>query len=200
MSNGGSLRISTAAKDASGRSLGRAGAVPVVIVGRDVERPRAAARPARVPENVGLLEREQAVPARLQRAHHRDARVLVGLELGQRVEDEREFHGRREAEKRHRTASHRGARSREHPPKRPIRPPHSDNPAAPESCAQTQARAASRRAARAPAPTVRRRASRGSSARARAARTRARTRRRRHEVRTPRPPHPMQPSPRPRGA
>ena len=34
-----------------------------------------------------------AWPRARERAHHRDARVLVGLELGQRIEDEGEVHG-----------------------------------------------------------------------------------------------------------
>ena len=35
----------------------------------------------------------ESVAAIVQRAHHRHARVLVGLERGQRIEDERDFHG-----------------------------------------------------------------------------------------------------------
>ena len=41
---------------------------------------------------VALLAVVHRVAARLRRAHHRDARVLVGLELFERIEDEEELH------------------------------------------------------------------------------------------------------------
>jgi len=60
----------------------RPGGIPVVIVGVQFERAHARVRGAIAPVDVALLEREHAMPARGDRAHHRDARVLVGLQDG----------------------------------------------------------------------------------------------------------------------
>src|SRR5262249_59595626 len=73
--------------------------VPVVIVSVHRERPHAGKRLASIPEDLGLLGREQLVPPRLQGTHHGHARVLVGLERWQGIENESDFQaaGRREA-------------------------------------------------------------------------------------------------------
>ena len=47
-----------------------------------------------LPEHVGWLEREQRVPSRLRRAHHGHARILVGLDRVERIDDECKLHWR----------------------------------------------------------------------------------------------------------
>ena len=89
----GPCACSTAAKSASGALLGSPGAVPVVVVAG--ERQRHDARrdvPPRPSRGRPARSAKTAWPRARERAHHRDARVLVGLELGQRVEDEGEVH------------------------------------------------------------------------------------------------------------
>src|SRR6185437_9130237 len=66
--------------------------VPVVIVGGELERTHPRARRAVAPVDFPLLEREHALAARGDRAHHRDARVLVRLQQRQRIEYERKIH------------------------------------------------------------------------------------------------------------
>src|SRR5437764_15046377 len=75
----------------------RAGLEPVMLIVAHLERPDGCPGPPPVPEEVALLQREERMPAALERAHHRHAGVLVGLERGERVEDEGEFHGGRMA-------------------------------------------------------------------------------------------------------
>ena len=87
------MRISTAENDCSDRVTWVAGAIPGVVVGADFQRRDARPRHAVVPEDGRLLDREQRVAARLRGAHHGDARILVGLERIQRIDDEGEFHG-----------------------------------------------------------------------------------------------------------
>src|SRR4029077_14392419 len=67
--------------------------VPVfVVVGeRDAQRRGGDAALRRVER--GLLRRPDRVAARLGRAHHRDARILVGLERIERIDDEEERGG-----------------------------------------------------------------------------------------------------------
>ena len=92
MSNGGSLRISTAANEASGRVCGFRGAVPVVVIGGDFDATHTRLRHRVAPEKLLGFGQVDRVPPRLQGTHHRNARVLVGLQPLGRIDDERKFH------------------------------------------------------------------------------------------------------------
>ena len=95
MSNGGSLRMITAAKSFSGRVSGDAGAIPMVVSGGKGQRLHRPAGHIPVPEDIALTQGKDAMSTAVERAHHRDARVLVGLERRQGIEDEGEVHGNR---------------------------------------------------------------------------------------------------------
>jgi hypothetical protein len=97
MSNGGSLRISTASKAVSGSTVSspsryQSSWVPVVSSSSS---PRIARnRRAALEREFALLAHEQPMPARRHLDHHRIARILVRLQFGQRVEDDGDAHGR----------------------------------------------------------------------------------------------------------
>ena len=64
-----------------------------MVIGPHFERPRARHGPTRIPEHLPLLGDEQRMATCRQGAHHRYARILVGLEQRQGIDDEEDFHG-----------------------------------------------------------------------------------------------------------